>query len=54
MSIGLIIFLSCVALLIHFAIIEAAVKRGVDVSETNEMLKKIIKEMEEEKNKKRN
>lgn len=42
-NIGLVIVLSLVTLFVQYAVIEKAVQRGIDTSETNRLLKEIVK-----------
>lgn len=42
-NIPLAIFVTLVTLFVQFAIIEKAVQRGIDASETNRLLKEIVK-----------
>ncbi|MCT6925357.1 MULTISPECIES: hypothetical protein [Bacillales] len=51
MHIGLIIILILVFCIVLYIIIEKAVSRGIDISETNELLRKISKQLEEQNKK---
>ncbi|WP_226530887.1 hypothetical protein [Metabacillus niabensis] len=46
-----IIIISILSILIHYAILETAVRRGIDSSETNELLKKILENQKDKNNK---
>ena len=49
LNLGLSIFSGIFALFLQYAIIETAVKRGIDASETNNLLREFVKKTEENK-----
>ncbi|CDQ40004.1 MULTISPECIES: hypothetical protein [Virgibacillus] len=45
-SLGLLIFLSIIFYFVLYIVIETAVRRGIDASKTNEILKEVYKKIE--------
>ncbi|SFL44693.1 hypothetical protein SAMN04487943_101595 [Gracilibacillus orientalis] len=51
MPIGLFIFLCVVSLIIFYAVIETAVRRGIDSSQTSQMIKELLDKQNEKDDK---